>query len=488
MSVQIKNKIFGGIVWTGLERFANQAAGFIIGIVLARLLTPSDYGVIGIMNVFIGIAGLFIDCGLSTALIQKKNRNDEDYSTVFWCNLFMSILCYVIIFLFSPWISRYYKMPELRIMLRVLSLVMIFNSLYSIQSTKMTAEVNFRTQAKISCTSCIFSGAFGIWMATLGLGPWALVLQSVFATVYRTVCYWIISKWRPLLSFSKKSFLSLFSFSSKLFISSLLDTVYNNISPMIIGKRYSPADLGIYTKGYNLVSLPNGVFQSTFGRVIFPILSQIQDDEKRLKEVYRKYLRIVTSIAIPCMLIFVAVSSPLIQTIYGDKWILCVPYIRLLSLGALTTPIICVNLNILYVKGRSDIVLKLEIIKKIIAISIVVFSIHFSVLSLCIGIVFYSYIALFINLHATGPFIGMTFWQQIKDVGIYYISSIVSAIAAFSASWIYSRFATNMSWLNHFTNLIVSCFTGAFLYLIFAFFFKFEIIDEICDRLHLTKK
>ena len=315
----IKTQTIRGVMWTGMERIANQSAGLVISIVLARLLIPADYGVIGIMNVFLGIAGLFIDCGLSSGLLQKKDKTDADYSTVFWCNMVMSSLCYLIVFAASPWISIYYKIPALKDMLRVLGLILVINALHTIQVTRLTALLDFKSQAKVSFTNCILSGAFGIWLAYRGLGPWALVGQSVFAAIYRTIAYWCITRWHPRFLFSRDSFNSLFAFGSRILGASILHTIYGYISPLIIGRKYSTETLGFYTKADSLVTLPGGIFQATLGRVIYPVLVTIKDEEERLKVTYNKYLRIITSLVAPAMLVFAAVSKPLILTLIGEK-------------------------------------------------------------------------------------------------------------------------------------------------------------------------
>ena len=478
MADSIKTQTIRGVMWTGMERIANQSAGFVISIVLARLLIPADYGVIGIMNVFLGIAGLFIDCGLSSGLLQKKDKNDTDYSTVFWCNIVMSFLCYLLVFLASPWIAKYYKIPALREMLRVLGLILVINALHTIQVTRLTALLDFKSQAKVSFTNCILSGAFGIYLAYQGFGPWALVGQSVFASVYRTIVYWCITRWHPKMIFSRESFNSLFAFGSRILGASILHTIYGYIAPLIIGRKYSTEMLGVYTRSDSLVTLPGSVFQLTLGRVIYPVLVTIKDDEPRLRAAYNKYLRIVTSLVAPSMLMFAAVSKPLILTLIGEKWVACVPFIMLLALGWMIDPIISVNLNMLYIKGRSDIVLHLEFIKKIIAIGIVIVSVQFGVIWLCVGRVIYSYIAFGINLHACGPFIGMSIGKQINEVWIIYLGGIIASSLAFATSCLFSLLWPYKIWWVYFTCLVSSCLIGGISYLAWAKIFNFEILNE----------
>ena len=486
MPDSLKSKTINGVLWTGIDRILNQAVSFVISIILARLLTPSDYGVLGILNVCIGIASLFVDCGLTTGLLQKKNKNDDDYSTVFWCNILMSFLCYCIIFYFSPWIETYYNIKSLSIMLRVLGGILIINALYTIQTTRLTALIDFKSQAKVSFACCVLSGSIGLSFAYWGWGAWALVIQQLFASLFKSIAFCWISGWHPKFVFSKKSFNSLILFGFRIFAANIIGTIYNYLSPIIIGKKYSMSSLGSYTRADSLVQLPGSVFQSTFGRVIYPVLVSIQDDDERLREAYRKYLRIITSLVTPTMLILASVSESLILTLVGNKWIGCVPYVMLLAIAWMIDPIITVNLNILYVKGRSDIVLRLEFIKKAIAISIVVISVQFGVIWLCVGRLIYAYIALLINIYACCPFIGMSLTQQIKEIWIVYIGGLIAATGAYFVNFIILHILNlNQIWIQFLCCLIISTGVGGILYLVWAYCFDFEIIHEAI--LYLTK-
>jgi O-antigen/teichoic acid export membrane protein len=322
-------------------------------------------------------------------------------------------------------------MPILKSVLRVVGLNLIIHALYTIQVTRLTALVNFSLQAKIMVSSSLVSGCIGITLAYCGYGVWALVGQTMSAAVFSGIMYWLFTGWRPRFLFSKKSFRELFGFGSKIMAAGFLHTIYMNISPLIIGRKFSAADLGYYSRGDSLAALPGGIFQSTLGRVIFPVLSSIQDDEERLQRTYNKYLRIITSLVAPSMLLLAACAEPLIMLLIGEKWLPCVPYLQLLAIAWVCDPIILVNLNILYVKGRSDVVLKLEIIKKIIAILIVVIAVQYGVIWLCVGRVVYSYIALILNIRYCGPFLKMGFWRQIKEVKAIYISGLLAAFLAF---------------------------------------------------------
>lgn len=481
MAESLKNKTLRGAVWTTLERLGTQMVGFVVSIVLARLLTPSDYGAIGILGVFLSISQIFIDFGFGSALIRKSNRTDVDFSTVFWFNLVASIAFYTILFFAAPFIASYYRMPILVNVLRIIGLNLIIHACYTIQGTYLVASVNFKPQAKIAVCTCILSSALGITLAYFGFGVWALVGQSIFSSIVSCVLYWLFSGWHPTLAFSFPAFRELFGFSSKIVVAGLLHTIYTNISPLIIGRKYTAADLGYYARGDSLVQLPGGLFQSTLGRVIFPVLSSIQNDEQRLRAAYNKYLRLSTSIVAPTMLLLAACAKPLIVFLLGAKWLPCVPYIQLLAIGWMVDPIILVNLNILYVKGRSDIVLKLEIIKKVIAITIVLISVQYGIIWLCIGRVVYGYIALALNLLACGPFLGMSFWHQMREVAPIYLSAFVATAVAYLIA--------EMP-LPSFFALTLAGSAGGTLYFMFAWFLKFDIMREgyeILRRLPWTR-
>lgn len=469
MAESLKNKTLRGAVWTFLERMGTQLVGFVVSIVLARLLTPGDYGAIGILGVFLSISQMFIDFGFGAALIRKSNRTDVDFSTVFWFNLGASVFFYAILFFVAPFIASYYRMPILVGVLRIVGLNLIIHACYTIQITHLVASVNFKPQAKISVCTCILSGALGITLAYLGFGVWALVGQSIFASIVSCILYWLFSGWHPTFAFSFSAFREFFGFSSKIVVAGLLHTIYTNISPLIIGRKYTAAALGYYTRGDSLVQMPGGLFQGTLGRVIFPVLSSIQNDEQRLRAAYNKYLRLITSIVAPAMLLLAACAKPLIVFLVGAKWLPCVPYMQLLAIGWMVDPMILVNLNILYVKGRSDIVLKLELIKKAIAITIVVISVQYGIIWLCVGRVVYGYIALVLNLFACGPFLGMSFWRQAREVAPIYLS----AFAATAVAYLLAEMP-----LPSFFALALAGSAGASLYLVLAWMLKFDLIKE----------
>lgn len=479
MSDSLKNKTLHGAFWTVIERLGSQVVGFVVTVVLARLLQPSDYGAIGMLAVFLSISQMFIDCGFGSALIRKKDRTDIDFSTVFWYNLAVAIVCYGILFAVAPLISSFYNMPVLSAVLRVVGVNLVIQALFTIQITRLTAAVQFKTQAKVTVLSCVLGGCIGICFAFLGYGVWALVFQSLASSLVSGLAYWIVSDWRPAMRFSYDAFRQLFGFGSKIMAASCMHTIYTNISPLIVGRKYSATDLGLYSRADSLAALPGSIFQGTLGRVIFPVLASIQDDESRLITAYSKYLKVITSIVVPAMLTLAACAEPVVVMLVGERWIPCVPYLRLLAIGWACDPIIVVNLNILYVKGRSDIVLRLEIIKKAIAILIVVVAVQFGVLWLCVGRVVYAYVALALNLHYCGPFIGMGFGRQMRQVAPIYVVSILSSLLAYSLVCVGSSHQVIESAFFHSVLTLGLAGGGAVaIYGGMAYFLKFDLIIE----------
>ena len=428
---ELKDKTLSGVKWNAIGRFSTQGVSFVISILLARILTPSDYGVVGMIGIFMAIAQTFIDSGFGSALIRKKDCTDEDFSTAFYFNIVVGIICYLILFFSAPLIADFFDTPILRDIVRVLSISLFLNSLSIVQSAKLTAAVDFKSHAKVSLVATIVSGCVGLAMAYSGFGVWSLVYQSVTLTLVRTILLWIITKWIPLRAFSKQSFNYLFGFGSKILSASLLHTVYSNLTTILIGKFYTPKDLGYYTRGENLANLPSTNLTSILQGVTYPILAKIQDDDARLISVYRKYIRITSMIIFFGMFLMAALSKPLILTLLTDKWTDSIIYLQIFCFAYMFDHICQLNLNILYVKGRSDLVLRLEVIKKTISISMIVAAIPFGVLVICIARALYTQIAVIINTYYTGKLFGLGYFAQVKDFIKYFIYSLLSVLPAF---------------------------------------------------------
>ncbi len=425
MPDSLKKTTLRGVSWSFVEQVLARGVNFVIGIILARLLSPTDYGLVGMLGIFIAISQLFIDGGLTSALIRTKNPSDKDFSTVYIINLGLSVFFYFLLFVTAPLIASFYEQPLLKPLMRAVALVFVIGSISSVQGTLLTIRVDFKTKTIISLAASVISGAVGIFCAYKGLGVWALVAQSLSSVAALSVLTLIIVRWIPKLVFSVDSFKRLFSYSSKLLVASLISTIYDNAYPMVIGKRFSAADVGQYSRAGQFPGIANSTITSALNRVAFPVLSKIQDDDERLLRVYEKYIQLACFIIFPLLMGICGCARPLISFLLTDKWLDCVPLMQILCFCLLTNGITTINLNLLYVKGRSDLVLRLEVIKKSIAFAILFVSMFFSLKVMCYGQVLYSLIALYLNTHYTKRILGYSFTRQIKAVYPYFLASLV---------------------------------------------------------------
>lgn len=411
-----KQKAVKGLLWSSIERFSAQGIQFILGIILARLLLPEDYGLIGMLAIFLAVSVTFIDSGFSTALIQKKDRDEKDFSTVFYFNIAVASVFYLLLFFTAPLIANFYNQPTLVALTRVIGLTVVINSFAVVQRAKFTIIIDFKTQTKASIASVIISGIVGIYLAYTDYGVWALVVQALIRAILNVVILWYYSKWLPYNGFHFDRFKSLFSFGSKLLASGLINTVYDNIYLIIIGKVFSADSLGFYTRAKQFNDFPSSNITGILQRVTFPLLSQLQDDDDRLKDTYRKMIKLSALIVFPLMIGLAALADPLIRLVLTEKWIDTVWMLQLLCFAGMWYPIHALNLNILNVKGRSDLFLRLEIIKKAIITIVLIISVPFGIEAMIIGQIVTSYIALIINTYYTKRIIAYGLLQQMGDL------------------------------------------------------------------------
>lgn len=429
MSDTLRNKTIRGVTWSFLDNISSSGVTFLVGLVLARILTPEEYGLLAMVVIFIAISNSIVDSGFSNALIRKIDANETDYNTVFYFNILIAFLLYFILYICAPLISSFFKEPLLVSITRVLSIVLVFNSLSIIQRTILVKKVDFKTQTKISLIASIVSGVLGILMAFCECGVWSLVGQQISRQLLNTFFLWYYSKWRPQIEFSVNSFKELFGFGSKLLISGLIDAVYKNIYYIVIGRSYHASLLGQYTRAEQFSFIFSGNLTSVIQRVSFPVLSSIQDDSERLREAYRKIIKTTMLITFACMLGLAAVAKPLILILIGGKWFLAVSFLQIVCLGEMLYPLHAINLNILQVKGRSDIFLRLEILKKTIIVLPIVLGIVYGIYYLLWGSVCISLISFFLNSYHSSRLVGYSTKDQIKDIlPSFIVSSIVAII------------------------------------------------------------
>ncbi|MEG0012142.1 MAG: lipopolysaccharide biosynthesis protein, partial [Muribaculaceae bacterium] len=430
------------IIWSAIERFSVQGMQLILTIIIARFLMPSDYGLIAMLSIFMAIAQTFIDSGFANALIQKKDRTNIDYSTVFYFNILISLVLYFCLYLSSPAIATFYNEPKLDYITKIFGLVIIINSFGIVQQAKLTVELNFKRQAQAALLAVIFSGVAGVWLAYSGYGVWALVWQALLNNILRVLLLWTFSKWMPMIVFSKRSFNVLFSFGSKLLGSSLLHTIYVNLYTLIIGKIFSADICGLYNQAYKLSNFPSSNLTNIIVRAIYPIQCRMQDDNVQLRDTYLKYLRMSCYVIFPVMTAFCALAKPVVIICLKDQWLPVVPLLQILCIAYMWTPIMQINGSILNVKGRSDLFLKAEIVKKIVAFGILIGTIPLGITAMCLGLVAYSFADMIIISYYTNKVINITFFSQLKSVfpiillsfsmgGIVYIITLIIA-----TSWI----------------------------------------------------
>lgn len=416
MTESLKHKTLRGTVWSSLERFSVQGVGFIVMIIMARILTPNDYGLVAMLTIFIAISQALADSGFSKALVRKQDRNETDNSTVFYFNIGVGLILYLILFLCAPLIADFYNEPILTSITRVISLSVVINSFVVVQQAILTSRIDFKTLAKASMTAAVISGIVGISMANTGYGVWSIVWYQLTNLTVNACMLWVLSKWRPRLLYSWKSFRELFGFGSKLAASSILDTLYNNIYLIIIGKIFSAADLGYYTRASQFSQFPSSNLSGIIQRVTYPVLCTIQNDDERLRSVYRRFLRLSAFIVFPLMIGLAAVAKPLILLLLKEQWSFCIILLQIVCFSMMWYPIHAINLNLLQVKGRSDLFLKLEIIKKCIGVSILCITAPMGLIAMCIGGIFNSIICLIVNTHYTGKLIQVGFLKQMRDL------------------------------------------------------------------------
>lgn len=452
---ELKDKAISGVKWNAIGRFSTQGVNFIIGLILARLLSPSDYGVVGMVGIFFAIAQTFIDSGFGSALIRKNDCTDTDYSTAFYFNIIVGLVCCLLLWIASPFIADFFNTPILKDLVKVMSLNMFISSFAIVHGAKLTHSVDFKSQAAVNLITAILSGSLGILMAYNGLGVWSLVFQQLIATGMRVILLYIVTKWLPKLEFSKDSFKYLFNFGSKILTASLLHTVYANITTMIIGKFYSANDLGYYSRGKSLATYPSTNITGILQSVTYPVLSKIQDDDEHLIQSYRKLISMTSLVIFFGMFLLAALAKPLIITLLTDKWLDAVIYLQVFCFAYMFDHICALNLNILYVKGYSNLVLKLEVLKKAISISMIIAAIPFGVLAICVASALYTQIAVVINTYYTGKLFGLGYVKQVKDFSKYLICSIIAVVPAFLIALID---------IHHVVQLIAGCAFACLIY------------------------
>lgn len=466
----LKDKTVKGVFWSSIDRFTSQGISFVFSLLIARMLMPSDYGVIAMLGIFMAVSGCFIDSGFGTALVRKIDRTEVDFSTVFYFNNVVAVLFYGLLWLASPYIAAFYELPLLEDVTKVVGLNLIVGALGGIQGAKLSIAIDFKTRAKISVITNLFTGIVGLFLAYQGYGVWALVFQTLSSNILRTILLWCYVKWSPQWVFSWKSFREMFSFGSKMLASGLLDTTYNNIYTIVIGKCFHSSALGVYSRADGLAQFPSSNITGVLQNVTFPVLSSIQYDEERLAMGYKRLLRLSAFIIFPLMVGLAAVADPFIRLTLTDKWEGTIYYLQILCFALMWYPIHAINLNLLIAKGRSDYFLKLEVIKKIQGVIVLCVTVPLGLVVMCYGRIVSSLISLIWNTYYTKKIIGYGYVQQMKDLMHIFIHALLMGAITFYVVSIASTL-----WLK----LILGVLIGMIYYLLGAYLMKFEEMQEL---------
>ncbi|EMD1718120.1 lipopolysaccharide biosynthesis protein [Providencia stuartii] len=483
MDSNLKQKTTSGLKWSAIERLATQLVQLAVMLVLARMLGPHAFGLIGMLAVFIAVSQVFVDSGLSSALIRKLDRTEEDYSTAFYFNIIISLVCYVILYFSAPYIAEFYKQPELTSLTRVLSLVVIVNALAIIQRTQLSINMDFKTQAKASLAAVVLSSLIAFSMAYFGFGVWSLVGQTLSYAAFNALFLNILHRWIPRLSFNIESFHQLFGFGSKLMLSGLIDSIYQNIYQIVIGKKFNVLDVGYFTQANQLVRTPSITMTAIIQRVTYPMLSSIQNDEQRLNNAYLLTLRLSASVIFPLLFGLAVVADPLMPELLGPEWQPAALFASILAIGLLLYPIHAINLNYLQVKGRSDLFLRLEIIKKIITTIILIITIPYGIKAICIGVAVQSYLALFINTYYNGKIGQLSGYIQLKALFPIWLIALITC----SAGLFITKLVVTSPWLSVMLIILIACI----LYVFSIRFFQKDLYQYLILNIlpkKLTKK
>ena len=427
----LKNKTVKGTLWSAADSFLGHGVTFFVGIILARLLSPDEYGLIGICLICNTVLNGIVDSGFSSAIIRKKEASEDDYNTMFITNMVVSILLYFILFLCTPIIADFFGRNELVSLIRVTGSVLIINALSITQTTILTKRIDFKTKTKASIISAVVSGVIGIAMAYYGFGVWALAGQLISKQLLYTCCLWILNKWWPNLHFSIDSFKYMWGFGWKILVSGLLNNIWEQIYQVVVGKFYNPATLGQYTRGRQFASIFSENFTVIIKRVSYPVLANIQDDTARMVAAYRKVIKVSMFVTVITLFSLGAVAEPLLYTLIGDQWHEAAVFLPFICISMSLYPLHALNLNMLQVQGRSDVFLYLEIIKKIISIGPICLGIFVGIKAMLIGSIVTGVISFFLNSYYTGKELQYSSWMQIKDVSISFLIATILAVSVY---------------------------------------------------------
>lgn len=467
----LRKKTIHALSWSFLESLGLQGIRFAIAVVLARILLPEHFGLIGMLAIFIAVSESFLDSGFGAALIQKREVTQTDTCSIFYFNIAIGCVVAGLLCLSAPWIAAFYREPLLTPLTRAMSIVIVLNSFALIHTTILQKKIDFKTLTKVSLMTSVLSGIVGVTLAMKGAGVWSLVYQQITYALLRTLFLWLLNPWRPSWLFSMKSMKQMFSFGSRLLASGLLEQIFSNIYLLVIGKLFSATDLGYFTRAKSFQDLPTGTLSSLVGRVTFPAFSAIQSDPARLKRGLKKALTLLVMVNFPVMIGLAAIARPLVLTLLTEKWAECIPYLQLLCFYGLLMPVHMINLNLLQALGRSDLFLRLEVIKKILVVLSIAVTWRWGIAAMIYGLLSMSVICYYLNSYYTGVLIDYTIKEQASDMSPYLIVSILMGAAVHLAGFI--------SYPNDWSMLLTQVISGVAVYVFLCRMFKLITFMEI---------
>lgn len=471
--MSLKKQALQGAVWTYTQQFGTQLISFIVSIFLARILLPEEFGLIGMIAIFMGIGTTLFDGGMTSSLIRSDNLEESDYSTVFIFNLIVSIAVYLVVFILAPFIADFYHQPTLRNITRLYALSFVFSAFGSVQNTILTKAMSFKRQALLTVPALLVASIVAIVMAKLGYGVWSLVGMTLVNTFILSVILWLTSKWKPRLIFSKEKFKKHFNYGYKLTLSGVLDIIFTNIYQIIIGRFFSASVVGYYTRANQLMMMPVGNVSTALNKVAFPLFAQLKNDEERLKNAYKRIMLLVLYIINPIIVLMLVLAEPLTVFLFTDKWLPMVPIFQVICLSGLLYPLHLYNLLILQVKGRSDLFLKLEIVKKVLSTIVLFISFYFGLYGLLWGQLIFSVLALFINTYYAGNMINYSAKKQLLDmIPLFMLAGFVGLIVYVLDAYLFINFINIL-------RLIINAITALLFYLGLSYIFKFSSLLEI---------
>lgn len=469
MAESLSKKTVESSVWSIADVVFRQGVGFVISVILARLLTPSDYGTVGMMAIFITIANVFVDSGFSSGLIRKIDRTDDDLSTAFYFNILVAIAVYSILFFTSSYIASFFNIPELTIYIRVLGLVLIFNSLNMVQNAILISSMRIKQLTMVSATSQVSTGIIAIILAHHGWGVWALIGQQLFAAIFQAILLLITTRWRPKKVFKRESFNYLWGYGSKLLTATLIGTIFSQTYSFVIGKVLGKRDLGLYSRSDQFAVQPSNIVTNIINKALVPSLATCQNDHQRLQRNYQKCVEIISFLIFPLMFTLGIAAEPLFKVLFGTKWDGAIPLFQILCFGYSVDIFSTLSLNLIQVMGRTDYTLKLEFIKKPFYAAIIIITIFIGLKAIVIGKAVYCLIAALINLSVVKNLLKYSYWKQILDIFKYALIAIVILLPSYG---LVSFISTN-----NLFRLVVFPIFGVGIYAILSYKLKFRVIE-----------